>query len=254
MGSIVNGIALDTAMLRPYGSTFLIFSDYMRPAVRLSALMGLRNAGSGRTTRSASARTARRTSRSSTTWRCARSRTSGTSGPATRTRRRWRGASRSSGEDGPVALALTRQKLPTLRPHRGRAGGRRAARRLHALARGDGEPDAIVIATGSEVHVALEAARSLDAERARRLDAVLGALRGAGRRVPGVGAAAGGRGARVGRGRRSRSAGSATRSAIDRRSTASAPRRRTSGSSRSSGSRPRPSPPRSRRSSERVGR
>ena len=43
MGSIVNGIALDPAMLRPYGSTFLIFSDYMRPAVRLSALMGLRN-------------------------------------------------------------------------------------------------------------------------------------------------------------------------------------------------------------------
>ena len=42
MGSIVNGIALDPAMLRPYGSTFLIFSDYMRAAVRLSALMGLR--------------------------------------------------------------------------------------------------------------------------------------------------------------------------------------------------------------------
>ena len=44
MGSIVNGIALEPAMLRPYGSTFLIFSDYMRPAVRLSALMGLRTA------------------------------------------------------------------------------------------------------------------------------------------------------------------------------------------------------------------
>ena len=43
MGSIVNGIALDPAMLKPYGSTFLIFSDYMRPAVRLSALMGLEN-------------------------------------------------------------------------------------------------------------------------------------------------------------------------------------------------------------------
>ena len=43
MGSIVNGIALEPAMLRPYGSTFLIFSDYMRPAVRLSALMGLRD-------------------------------------------------------------------------------------------------------------------------------------------------------------------------------------------------------------------
>ena len=41
MGSIVNGIALEPAILKPYGSTFLIFSDYMRPAVRLSALMGV---------------------------------------------------------------------------------------------------------------------------------------------------------------------------------------------------------------------
>ncbi|MDQ3102377.1 MAG: transketolase, partial [Actinomycetota bacterium] len=38
MGSIVNGISLTQGMLKPYGSTFLIFSDYMRPAVRLSAL------------------------------------------------------------------------------------------------------------------------------------------------------------------------------------------------------------------------
>ena len=41
MGSIVNGIALEPAMLKPYGSTFLVFSDYMRPAVRLSALSRL---------------------------------------------------------------------------------------------------------------------------------------------------------------------------------------------------------------------
>ena len=41
MGAIVNGLALEPALLKPYGSTFLIFSDYMRPAVRLSALMGL---------------------------------------------------------------------------------------------------------------------------------------------------------------------------------------------------------------------
>ena len=57
--------------------------------------------GSGRTTRSASARTGRPTSRSSTTWRCARSRTSGTCAPATRTRRRWPGGSRSSARAGP---------------------------------------------------------------------------------------------------------------------------------------------------------
>ena len=41
MGAIVNGISLHDGMLKPYGSTFLIFSDYMRPAVRLSALSKL---------------------------------------------------------------------------------------------------------------------------------------------------------------------------------------------------------------------
>ncbi len=41
MGAIVNGLALHGGMVKPYGSTFLIFSDYMRPAVRLSALMRL---------------------------------------------------------------------------------------------------------------------------------------------------------------------------------------------------------------------
>ena len=38
MGSIVNGISLHGGMLKPYGATFFVFSDYMRPAVRLSAL------------------------------------------------------------------------------------------------------------------------------------------------------------------------------------------------------------------------
>ncbi len=41
MGAIVNGLAAHGAMVKPYGSTFLIFSDYMRPSVRLSALMEL---------------------------------------------------------------------------------------------------------------------------------------------------------------------------------------------------------------------
>ncbi|MGH2911683.1 MAG: transketolase, partial [Solirubrobacteraceae bacterium] len=41
MGAIVNGLAAHGGMVRPYGSTFLIFSDYMRPSVRLSALMSL---------------------------------------------------------------------------------------------------------------------------------------------------------------------------------------------------------------------
>lgn len=41
MGAAVNGMALHGGIVRPYGSTFLVFSDYMRPAIRLSALMGL---------------------------------------------------------------------------------------------------------------------------------------------------------------------------------------------------------------------
>jgi len=43
MGSIVNGISLHSGMLKPYGSTFLIFSDYMRPAVAASALSRLQS-------------------------------------------------------------------------------------------------------------------------------------------------------------------------------------------------------------------
>ena len=78
MGAIVNGAAAHGGIVKPYGSTFLIFSDYMRASVRLSALMGLPvrvgvDARLGRR----SARTARPTSRSSTTRRCARSRTCG---------------------------------------------------------------------------------------------------------------------------------------------------------------------------------
>ena len=41
MGSCVNGIALHGGIVKPYGSTFLVFADYMRPAIRLSALMEL---------------------------------------------------------------------------------------------------------------------------------------------------------------------------------------------------------------------
>ena len=76
MGAAVNGLALHGGIVRPYGATFLQFADYMRGAIRLSALMRHRTSrGSTRTTRSRSARTARRTSRSSTSRRCARSRT-----------------------------------------------------------------------------------------------------------------------------------------------------------------------------------
>jgi transketolase len=65
--------------------------------------------------------------------------------------------------DGPVGLAFTRQKVPTLdRSEVAAAAG--ALRGAYTLWQsGDGEPDAILLATGSEVHLALDAARGLDA-------------------------------------------------------------------------------------------
>jgi transketolase len=163
MGSIVNGIALEPAMLRPYGSTFLIFSDYMRPAVRLSALMGLRTAWvwthdsiavgeDGPTHQPVEHHMALRAIPNLWYVRPA---------DANETSMAWQIALERP--DGPVALALTRQKLPTFDRHEvaPASGALRGAYTLWQ--RGEGEPEAIVIATGSEVHLALEAAQSLAA-------------------------------------------------------------------------------------------
>ena len=160
MGSIVNGIALHGGMVKPYGSTFLVFSDYMRPAVRLSAL-----------------------SRLSSLWVWTHDSVGlGEDGPthqpvehyaalraiphlwfvrpadANETAGAWKVALER--EDGPVALALSRQKLPTLEEtQRDGVGG--GAYVLWESEGANGSPDAIVIASGSEVHLALEAARRL---------------------------------------------------------------------------------------------
>ena len=65
MGAVMNGMALHGG-IRPYGGTFLVFSDYMRASIRLAALMKLPSSTCSRTTPSASAKTGPRTSRSST--------------------------------------------------------------------------------------------------------------------------------------------------------------------------------------------
>jgi transketolase len=161
MGSIVNGLALHGGMVKPYGSTFLIFSDYMRPAVRLSAL-----------------------SRLSSLWVWTHDSVGlGEDGPthqpvehyaalraipqlwfvrpadAKETAGAWKVALER--EDGPVALALSRQKLPTLEETQ-RDGVGRGAYVLWESGDANGSPDAILISSGSEVHLALEAARRLD--------------------------------------------------------------------------------------------
>jgi transketolase len=163
MGSIVNGLALHGGIVKPYGSTFLIFSDYMRPAVRLSALSKL-----------------------PVVWAWTHDSVGlGEDGPthqpvehyaalraipflwfirpadATETVGAWQAA--LSREEGPVGLALSRQKLPTLEGT-SREGVLRGAYIVYESEEANGQPDLILIATGSEVHVAVGAAERLEDE------------------------------------------------------------------------------------------
>jgi transketolase len=164
MGSIVNGIALHGGMVKPYGSTFLVFSDYMRPAVRLSALAHLPVVWAwthdsiglgedGPTHQPVEHYAALRAIPNLWFVRPA---------DANETVHAWKVA--LDREDGPVALALTRQKVPTL--DRSELGGAEGTERggyvLWESEEANGQPDLILLATGSEVSVTLEAARRLD--------------------------------------------------------------------------------------------
>jgi transketolase len=163
MGSIVNAIGLHDGMVKPYGSTFLIFSDYMRPAVRLSALsqipvvwawthdsVGLGE--DGPTHQPVEHFAALRAIPNLWFMRPA---------DATETVGAWKAALER--EDGPVGLALSRQKLPTLE----RTSVDGVARGAYVVWESDdanGAPDLILLASGSEVHLAVEAAQRLDGE------------------------------------------------------------------------------------------
>ncbi|MBW2622823.1 MAG: transketolase [Deltaproteobacteria bacterium] len=163
MGSILNGLNLHGGLV-PFGGTFLIFSDYMRPAIRLAALMGLRviyvfthdSIGLGEdgpTHQPIEQLAALRAIPNLTVIRPC---------DANETAEAWRAALNRN--DGPTALALTRQGLPTLdRAVYGPVAGLHQG--AYVLKEADGsKPDAILIATGSEVHVALKAARKLEEE------------------------------------------------------------------------------------------
>ncbi len=157
MGSAVNGIALHGGMVRPYGSTFLIFSDYMRPAIRLSALMGARVAWvfthdsvglgeDGPTHQPVEHYMALRMIPNLTVIRPA---------DPNETSMAWRSTFET---DGPVAILLTRQNVPTLDPQATEG----ALRGAYVLEDADGgNPDVILIGTGSEVSVAVEARKVL---------------------------------------------------------------------------------------------
>ncbi|MDP8951882.1 MAG: transketolase [Actinomycetota bacterium] len=164
MGSAVNGICLHGGMVRPYGSTFLVFSDYMRPAIRLSALMNIPVAWvfthdsvglgeDGPTHQPVEHYMALRAIPNLVVIRPA---------DANETAFAWRSTLEA---EGPVAMLLTRQNLPVLdRSSLGAPEG--ALRGAYVLAEAqDGSAlDAILIATGSEVAVALKA-RELLAEK-----------------------------------------------------------------------------------------
>ncbi len=165
MGAVINGAAAHGGLVKPYGSTFLVFSDYMRGSVRLSALMGL-----------------------PVVWVWTHDSIAvGEDGPthqpiehyaslraipelwvirpsdANETVAAWRVALER--DDGPVALLLTRQNLPVL----DRADGLGAADELDRggyvlWSSSPGAPELVLIATGSEVAPTLDAGRTLAAE------------------------------------------------------------------------------------------
>ncbi len=162
MGGILNGLALHGGVI-PYGGTFLVFSDYMRPTIRLAAMMELPvvyvfthdSVGLGEdgpTHQPVEHLPALRAIPNLIVVRPA---------DATETVEAWRVALEYQG--GPVALLLTRQKLPILdRSALAPAEGLR--RGAYVLADTDGTPDLILIASGSEVQVALDARERLAAQ------------------------------------------------------------------------------------------
>ncbi|ADH68384.1 MULTISPECIES: transketolase [Nocardiopsis] len=160
MGSILNGMALH-GPTRPYGGTFLVFSDYMRPAVRLAAIMQLPvtyvwthdSIGLGEdgpTHQPVEHLWALRAIYGLDVIRPA---------DANETAVVWREVIERG--DRPSALALTRQNLPVLdREEYASAEG--AVKGGYVLAEADGgSPEVIIMATGSEVQIALDARKAL---------------------------------------------------------------------------------------------
>jgi transketolase len=162
MGGILNGLALHGGV-RPYGGTFLIFSDYMRPSIRLAALMELPvifvfthdSVGLGEdgpTHQPIEQISSLRLIPNLAVLRPA---------DATETVEAWRAA--LNRRHAPTALVLTRQALPVL--DRAGCGSAEGVSRGAYILCGSDHPDVILIGTGSEVHVALAAQQILAGEK-----------------------------------------------------------------------------------------
>jgi transketolase len=163
MGASLNGIALH-GPTRPFGGTFLVFSDYMRPSVRLAALMkvpviyvwthdSIGLGEDGPTHQPIEQVAALRAIPGLDVVRPA---------DATETVVAWRAILERG--DRPAGLCLTRQNVPVL-DRNVYAAAEGTARGGYVLAEaGSGTPDVILIGTGSEVHIALAAREALEAE------------------------------------------------------------------------------------------
>jgi transketolase len=162
MGAIANGIALHGGGI-PYTATFLVFSDYMRGSIRLGALMGqqviyvfthdsIGVGEDGPTHQPVEHVMSLREIPGLVVSRPA---------DATETVEIWRAA--MNRRDGPTAMAFTRQNLPVLdRSLLGAASG--ALKGGYTLWESGDPPQVVIIATGSEVHIALEAGQTLGGE------------------------------------------------------------------------------------------
>ncbi len=162
MGAITNGIALTEGLIA-YGSTFFIFTDYMRPPIRLAAIMKLRSifvythdsiglGEDGTTHQSVEQLMSLRAIPNVTTIRPA---------DANETSHAWRVAVEH--QDGPVLIVLSRQNLPIIN-YEHCAGAHELEKGAYILKDADDKPQVIFIASGSEVTVALEAQEKLKAE------------------------------------------------------------------------------------------
>ena len=163
MGSALNGIALQS-LTRPYGGTFLVFSDYMRPAVRLAALMklpvtyvwthdsiGLGEDGS--THQPVEHLAALRAIPGLDVVR-----------PADANETTWAWRTILGHTDRPAGLVLTRQNLPVFERGAEFAAADGVAQGGYVLAEAEGDtPAVILVATGSEVQLAVEARAELQA-------------------------------------------------------------------------------------------
>ena len=161
MGAIMTGMARHGGII-PYGGTFLVFSDYMRPSIRLAAMMGLKviyvfthdSLGVGEdgpTHQPVEQIAALRAIPNLTVIRPA---------DANETSEAW---SAALTRKGPVALILSRQGLPTL-DRKDLAPASALHRGAYILADVSGKPDIALVATGSEVGIALSVSRKLAEE------------------------------------------------------------------------------------------